>query len=44
MNASPSPKLPAKEAIPALLQEHGGMIYSLGCRLCGTTEEAEDLV
>lgn len=44
MNSSPSPKLPAKEAIPALLQEHGGMIYSLGCRLCGTTEEAEDLL
>jgi len=35
---------PAAEAIPALLKEHGGMIYSLGRRLCGTPEEAEDLV
>lgn len=44
MNHSASPQPPAEEAIPALLKEHGGMIYSLGRRLCGTVEEAEDLL
>jgi len=32
------------EAIPHLLAEHGGKIYSLGLRLCGDDADAEDLV
>lgn len=36
--------LPAREAIPRLLDEHGDLIYSLGLRLCDTPDAAEDLV
>lgn len=36
--------VPAAEAIPRLLEEHGGKIYGLGLRLCGSPDEAEDLV
>lgn len=36
--------LPADEAIPRLLDEHGGRIYGLGLRLCGGEAGAEDLV
>lgn len=35
---------PAGEAIPKLLEQHGGQIYALGLRLCGGPEAAEDLV
>jgi RNA polymerase sigma-70 factor (ECF subfamily) len=35
---------PATEAIPLLLEEHGGRIYSLGLRLCGDSADAQDLV
>jgi RNA polymerase sigma-70 factor (ECF subfamily) len=35
---------PATEAIPLLLEEHGGRIYSLGLRLCGDAADAQDLV
>jgi len=31
-------------AIPRLLAEHGSMVYSLGRRLCGNAQEADDLV
>ena len=34
----------AEEAIPRLLAEHGGRLYGLGLRLCGSPEEAEELV
>ncbi|MEK7727984.1 MAG: RNA polymerase sigma factor [candidate division KSB1 bacterium] len=34
----------AQEAIPALLEKHGGLIYSLGQRMCGSHEGAQDLV
>ncbi len=36
--------LPAHDAIPALVEAHGDMIYSLGLRLCGSSDAAEDLV
>ncbi|MEM8960149.1 MAG: RNA polymerase sigma factor [Acidobacteriota bacterium] len=36
--------LPAEEAIPNLLDEHGGRIYHLGLRICGGPDLAEDLV
>lgn len=35
---------PRDIAIPRLLTEHGSMIYSLGRRLCGNSQEADDLV
>ena len=34
----------AERAIPRLLEEHGGLIYNLGLRMCGSPENAEDLV
>ncbi|MCK6480342.1 MAG: RNA polymerase sigma factor [Planctomycetes bacterium] len=36
--------LPAEVAIPRLLEEHGGRMYSLGLRLCRDAHRAEDLV
>ena len=36
--------LPRDEAIPLLLDEHGPMILSLGRKLCGNGDEAEDVV
>ena len=39
-----TPHAPADEAIPQLLEEHGGKIYGLGLRLCTGPAEAEDLV
>ncbi len=36
--------LPADEAIPALFAEHGGRLFGLGLRLCGSPEDAEELV
>ena len=36
--------LPAEEAIPALLEEHGGKLFGLSLRLCGSLEDAEELV
>ena len=38
------PTLSAEEAIPALLDEHGGKLFGLGLRLCGSREDAEELV
>lgn len=34
----------ASEAIPRLLDEHGGKIHALGLRLCGNPDDAQDLV
>ena len=34
----------ASEAIPRLIEEHGGLIYRLGRDFCGSHEGAEDLV
>lgn len=43
--ASANAALPsAQEAIPALLEKHGGLIYNLGQRMCGSHEAAQDLV
>ena len=43
--SSASAALPsAQEAIPALLEKHGGLIYNLGQRMCGSHEAAQDLV
>lgn len=36
--------LSAEEAIPALLEEHGGKLFGLSLRLCGSREDAEELV
>ena len=36
--------VPAERAIPRLIELHGARLYGLGLRLCGTPEEAEDLV
>lgn len=38
------PFTPAQEAIPQLLEKHGGLIYNLGQRMCGSHEGAQDLV
>ena len=35
---------PAEEAVPRLLDAHGGRMYALARRICGTPEDAEDLV
>jgi RNA polymerase sigma-70 factor (ECF subfamily) len=35
---------PASQAIPRLLEAHGGRMYSLARRMCGRSDEAEDLV
>ncbi len=35
---------PPQVAIPLLLREHGGRIYTIGLRLCGNPQTAEDLV
>lgn len=37
-------ELPADEAIPHLVDAHGGRLYSLGLKLCGNPEDARDLV
>jgi RNA polymerase sigma-70 factor (ECF subfamily) len=37
-------ELPAEAALPRLLDEHGGRLYGLALRFCGTPEDAEDLV
>jgi RNA polymerase sigma-70 factor (ECF subfamily) len=44
MTSSPLASEPADTAIPRLLDEHGGQIYGLGLRLCGSPEAAQDLV
>lgn len=36
--------LPAAQAIPRLLEEHGNKIYRLGLRICEGPSDAEDLV
>ena len=35
---------PAEEAIPILVEEQGGRLYTLAVRFCGDREQAEDLV
>jgi len=35
---------PREQAIPLLLEAHGGRLYSLGLRFCGHREDAQDLV
>lgn len=35
---------PAETAIPRLLDQHGAQIYGLGLRMCGSPEDAQDLV
>ena len=40
----PFESLPADEAIPILLADHGDMIYNMGLQLCGSPQGAEDLV
>jgi RNA polymerase sigma-70 factor (ECF subfamily) len=35
---------PKDQAIPALLDEHGGKMYRLGLRLCGNHADAQDLL
>lgn len=35
---------PRDEALPLLVDAHGGRLFSLGLRFCGNREEAEDLV
>ncbi len=37
-------KEPAQTAIPQLFDSYGDRIYGLGLRICGTREDAEDLV
>lgn len=39
-----SPTDPPEQAIPRLLDAHGGRLFRLGVRLCGSPQEAEDLV
>jgi len=34
----------ASQAVSQWMEEHGGKIYGLGLRLCGSPEAAEDLV
>ena len=36
--------LPAAEALPLLLEKHGGRLYGLSLKLCGHEADAEDLV
>lgn len=36
--------LPAGQAIPRLVDAHGGRLYGLGLKLCGNPADAEDLV
>ena len=36
--------LPAEVALPRLLEAHGGRLYSLALKFCGSPEDAEDLV
>jgi len=38
------PPTDAHAAVARLLDEHGGKIYGLGLRLCGSPQDAEDLV
>ena len=42
MNAEYSPD--AALAVPLLVENHGGQLYGIARRLCGNTEDAEDLV
>lgn len=37
-------RLPRDVAIPRLLEQHGGQLYALGQKICGSPDEAEDLV
>ena len=36
--------LPREVAVPRLIEEHGGRLYTLGKQFCGDPDEAEDLV
>ena len=47
MSQTPAPELvspSAADAVSALLDEHGGKLYGLSLRLCGSREDAEELV
>jgi RNA polymerase sigma-70 factor (ECF subfamily) len=47
MSSTPEPSPPAAAgpaALQALVDEHGGLLYSLGLRFCGNRTDAEDLV
>lgn len=44
MSANVFPHEPAQTAIPRLFEAHGGRIYTLGLRMCGDPDRAEDLV
>jgi RNA polymerase sigma-70 factor (ECF subfamily) len=37
-------RLSATDAIPRLLDEHGGKLYGLSFRLCGSRDDADDIV
>ncbi|MDX1394995.1 MAG: sigma-70 family RNA polymerase sigma factor [Gemmatimonadota bacterium] len=43
-DGSDLPDLPANEAVGELFRSHGDRIYSLGLRLCGSPDGAEELV
>jgi len=36
--------LPREQAVPKLLELHGGRLYGLSARICGNPDDAEDLV
>ena len=36
--------LPAQRAIPLLVERHGGQLYRLALRFCGTPDDAEESV
>ncbi|MCA8943733.1 MAG: RNA polymerase sigma factor [Planctomycetes bacterium] len=42
--SSDSWAIPREQAIPRLLDQHGGRLFGLSRRICGNPEEAEDLV
>lgn len=42
--AGPPPSSDAREAIEDLMTRHGGTIYGLGLRICGSPQAAEDVV
>lgn len=44
MKPGVKPGMPADVAVERLMEAHGGQLFALGLRLCGTREDAEDLV
>lgn len=39
-----SPETPPNQAVPQLVDQFGGCLYQLGLRICGSHEDAQDLV